>query len=86
MTDHKDELVDEAVFSAIRRVNLKRQLDFTPIQRFTILPIDFSLKGGELGMFIRVLRYTSDMKRPADFDFFQLLDLLVVATSTSLAP
>ena len=51
VTDHKDELVDEAIFREIKQVNLTRQMDFTPIQKFTILPTDFSIKGGELGMF-----------------------------------
>lgn len=49
ITDGKDEAVNKAIQAAIDTANAKSESRAKKIAKFTILPQDFSIPGGELG-------------------------------------
>lgn len=54
--DGKDEAVTKAIKAGIDQVNKKSESNAKRIAKFTILPEDFSIGGGELGQWVTLIQ------------------------------
>lgn len=77
--DNKDAIVLKAIQQGIDKANDRAISRAQKIQKWSLLPRDFSIPGGELGMIngtIRICHFTKSITLAIEmFDFFELTSL-----------
>ncbi|XP_014675418.1 PREDICTED: long-chain-fatty-acid--CoA ligase ACSBG2-like isoform X2 [Priapulus caudatus] len=62
LVNSKDERVYKAIQEGVKRANLKSVSNAQKVQKWTVLPADFSIHGGELGPTLKLKRSFVDQK------------------------